>query len=301
MSEAPGRSHTRSAAQRPRGHTTISPAPPRQQSDDNSTISAVQTNGVAPGDHPEFGRLIRDESTDSVICHVCGRAFQSLGAHVRVHGMTAAEYRNEFGLLRSRALSARSLSHTQSRAAGSRYHTSREAQERFAAGRSMARSGELNRRRWPGARELDEPDELRRVRQDSLTAGRRVQAEAADQRVAAALRAGAFTDLGQALRILYIEERNSIEETARRISVGKSRLRDLLIAHNIPLRPSGQNSPAGRRSRIVLNERAAAERVGAHDIREWLRERKAAGATLRELSDATGRSMPWVATRLRRG
>lgn len=165
----------------------------------------------------------------------------------------------------------------------------------------MARSGELNLRRWPGAQERDEPAELLRVRHDSLTAGRLIQTAAADQRTTAALRAGGFTDLGQALRILYLEERNSIEETARRLSVGRSRLRGLLIAHNIQLRPTGQNSPAGRRSRIVLNERAAAERVGAHDIRTWLCERKAAGATLRDLSEATGRSIPWVATRLRTG
>lgn len=92
MPEAPGRLGSRSAVQKTsRGPTTTSPVPPRRQSDDNSTTKALQTHGVAPGGHPEFGRLIRDESTDSVICHVCGRAFRSLGAHVRVHGLTAAE------------------------------------------------------------------------------------------------------------------------------------------------------------------------------------------------------------------
>lgn len=29
--------------------------------------------------HPDFGRLVRDESTDTVICHVYGRAFRSMG------------------------------------------------------------------------------------------------------------------------------------------------------------------------------------------------------------------------------
>lgn len=65
--------------------------------------------GDRRGWHPDFGRLIRDEVADTVICHVCGRAFRSLGAHVRVHDMTAAEYQEEFGLLRTRVWTARSL------------------------------------------------------------------------------------------------------------------------------------------------------------------------------------------------
>lgn len=77
--------------------------------------------------HPDFGVLIRDEEADTVICHVCGRAFRSLGAHVRAHGMTAAEYRQEFGLLRTRALSARSFSAQQSRTGRARYRVSQEA------------------------------------------------------------------------------------------------------------------------------------------------------------------------------
>lgn len=213
--------------------------------------------------------------------------------------MTASEYRHEFGLLRSRALSARSLSHSRSSSAADRYRASKDVRERFAAGRSMARTGELNRRRWSADEERVESQELRRVRRDSLAAGRRGQAEEAAERLALALRAGGFADLGHALRVLYVEERNSIEDTARLLSVGKGRARALLIEHGIELRPAGQNSPAGRRSRVVLNERAAAERVGAADIRLWLRERTARGATLRDLAAATGRSVPWVAARLR--
>ena len=93
--------------------------------------------------------------------------------------------------------------------------------------------------------------------------------------LALALRASGFADLGHALRVLYVEERNSIEDTARLLSVGRGRARALLIEHGFELRPAGQNSPAGRRSHVVLNERAAAERVVAADIRLWLRERTA--------------------------
>lgn len=249
--------------------------------------------------HPDFGRLIRDEATDTVVCHVCGRAFRSLGAHVRVHDMTAAEYRREFGLLRSRALSARSLSRQQSRTRRAGYRASEEAQTRFAAGRAMARSGELARRRWnTGTQGRPDSEELRRARRESLDAGRRTQTRAADERTAAALRAQGFTDLTQALRTVYVDQQHSVEDTARILAVGRNRVRRLLAGYGIPIRPRGQNSPVGRRSRVQLNDRAAAERVGAPDITVWLRERTAEGATLRELAAATGRSIPWVAARI---
>lgn len=251
------------------------------------------------GRHPDFGRLIRDEAADTVICHVCGRAFRSLGAHVRAHRMTAAEYRQEFGLLRARALSAREFSREQSGIRRARYRASEDAQARFAAGRAMARSGELTRARRAVAREQADPQELRRVRRESLTAGRRTQARTADDRTAAALGAGGFTDLAQALRTLYVDRHNSIEDTARILGIGKGRLRRLLAEHGIEVRATGQNSAAGRHSRVQLNDRAAAERVGARNITVWLRERAAEGATLRELAAATGRSIPWVTTRIR--
>ncbi|MFE7277256.1 MucR family transcriptional regulator [Streptomyces sp. NPDC057623] len=236
--------------------------------------------GGRAGRHPDFGLLIRDEEADTVICHVCGRAFRSLGAHVRVHGMTAAEYRQEFGLLRSRALSARSFSAEQSRTSRAGYQASEEAQARFARGRAMARSGELSRRRWNSAADQADPDELRRVRDDSLTAGRRIQAQLADDRLKAALHSGGFADLAQALRSVYVDGQHSIEDTARVLAVGKGRLRRLLVEHGIEVRSAGQNSTAGRRSRVQLNDRATAERVGTQDITAWLRERTAEGATL---------------------
>lgn len=63
-------------------------------------------------------------------------------------------------------------------------------------------------------------------------------------------------------------------------------------------RPAGQNSTAGRRSRVQPNDRAVAEYVGIPDILTWLREPTAEGATPRELAAATGRSIPWVAARI---
>ncbi|WP_330177343.1 MucR family transcriptional regulator [Streptomyces sp. NBC_01498] len=247
--------------------------------------------------HSHYGQLIRDEDTDTVVCHVCGRAFRSLGAHVRVHRMTAAEYRQEFGLLRTKPLSARSLSQEQSRAHVAIYAASEEARGHLSAGQDMARSGELSRKRRDADRGRPDPPQLRQTQQDSLTAGRGTRASAADARLATALRAGGFGDLGQALHALYVTSQHSIDDTARALSIGRGRVRRLLAEHGIAIRSTGQNSAAGRRARALLNDRKAAQRVGTPDIASWLRERRKEGATFRELAKATGRSIPWVTAR----
>ncbi|MFE1288872.1 hypothetical protein [Streptomyces sp. NPDC058751] len=118
------------------------------------------------------------------------------------------------------------------------------------------------------------------------------------ERTAAALRSGGFTGLEEALRVLYVDRQHSIEDTASTLATGRNRLRRLLAEYGIPVRPSGQNSAAGRHARVHLNDRATAERVGAPDIRTGLRERAAEGTTLRELAASTGRSIPWVAARI---
>lgn len=78
------------------------------------------------------------------------------------HGMTAVEYREEFGLLRTRALSARSLSREQSRTRLTGYRASKKAQARFAASRAIAHSRELTRSRRVTTTERTVPEELER-------------------------------------------------------------------------------------------------------------------------------------------
>jgi hypothetical protein len=86
---------------------------------------------------------------------------------------------------------------------------------------------------------------------------------------------------------VYIDRQNSIEDTARILVLGKGRLRRLLVEHGIEVRPTGQNSAAGRRSRVQLKRCGCASEPPR-------------GATLRELAATTGRSVPWVTARIRR-
>jgi len=53
--------------------------------------------------HGRYGMLERDDD-GRVICHECGRALEHLATHVRVHGVTASEYRERHGLAPGLAL-----------------------------------------------------------------------------------------------------------------------------------------------------------------------------------------------------
>lgn len=58
---------------------------------------------------------ILDENDDGLLCHECGQRFQSLGPHThQAHGISAAEYREAYGLPRSTRLATKRLRSRQS-------------------------------------------------------------------------------------------------------------------------------------------------------------------------------------------
>lgn len=72
------------------------------------------------GLHAPPGRLVIEEGTGRVCCHLCGWWFTSLGIHVRAHGYTAGTYRQAMGLPRGSALTAAGPARRRGRAADSR-------------------------------------------------------------------------------------------------------------------------------------------------------------------------------------
>lgn len=51
-----------------------------------------------------------DENESGVLCYECGRRFQNLGVHVsQAHDMSAREYKDRYGIPRSRSLASRRL------------------------------------------------------------------------------------------------------------------------------------------------------------------------------------------------
>lgn len=74
----------------------------------------MRRDGLAPYRYErpvavEYGRL--RVVGERLVCHLCGRDWLNLGTHAWLtHGLTADEYRSEFGLNRVQALTASSLS-----------------------------------------------------------------------------------------------------------------------------------------------------------------------------------------------
>lgn len=69
----------------------------------------------APTAHGFLGVIMYDDKDDRVQCHICGRWYASVGAHVaRGHGISGPDYKERFGLAQGVALCATSVSSTRS-------------------------------------------------------------------------------------------------------------------------------------------------------------------------------------------
>ena len=263
-----------------------------------SILRTADAADRSPGSLAPHGTLIRDERADLVMCHLCGRWFRLLGAHVRVHGLTADDYRAAFGLFATKALSSGELSATRSQAQGTRYRRSGRTREDLARGHAMARSGELTVIAGAARQSRTVAAQRRSAQIEELAAGRRTQAARTGRRLVDALRERGFDAIGPGLRALYLERQTGLEDLASELGVGRMALRRALAEHGVPLRGPGGTTDAGRRSRTRANIATAAARVGTTDLHGWLTARRDEGWTLTRLAAALDRSVPWVRTRL---
>jgi hypothetical protein len=246
------------------------------------------------GLHAPPGTLVRDEN-GAACCHFCGEWFQALGSHVRVHGYSAAAYREATGLTKTRPLAAPSVSSAISKRQLAAYRQSADMQARFAAGQDMARDGTLaaravtaNTRRRP---------ESATIARNALEKGRetnRAHLEATRQTRLADLGA---SSLDEYLRSAY-GAGASLDDLARTLRSGREQLRQAMVAAGIQIRPSGRNTIDGKRARARYADAVAATKVGTQDLTGWLVERRAKGWTLAQLASAVDHSPPWVRWRL---
>src|SRR5690349_21412965 len=80
-----------------------------------------------------------------VVCHLCGRSFRSVTAHLRAHGWTKTRYCEAFGLERSQALEVPETRRLRSAAFWARLTFDPAIRHGSAADRARARAGELTR------------------------------------------------------------------------------------------------------------------------------------------------------------
>lgn len=134
------------------------------------------------GLHAPIGTLIRDPESGRACCHICGDFFTFLGAHIRVHGYSAAEYRRVMGLGRTAPLTAPSLSAAIARRQKAQYDAVPKQRDALAFGHAMARSGDLAA--LARRANIDPRPQTLVARSEALAAGRTSRASAAEWRAA---------------------------------------------------------------------------------------------------------------------
>lgn len=255
--------------------------------------------------HAPTGQLERDPETGRVCCHLCGRWFVLLGAHVRVHGHTAASYRSLIGLCTSRALASTELSGRISGRQRAQYANDGDLRARLEHGHQIARTAQRPSAASPQtatpARQVTatvpEPQERVVGRRQRLHAARLTRQQVRDQQLADRLLALGETDLAHYLRGAYAGGA-SLQSLGRSTGLGRARLREALHDAGVPVRPPGANTAAGHRSRAVTADARAAEQLRTPDLHQWLQDHAAQGWSLSRLAATVGHSTHWVRWRL---
>jgi hypothetical protein len=144
-----------------------------------------------------------------VTCHLCGRRFRSVTAHLPFHGWTKEQYCAAFGLERGQSLEGPETRKLRSAAFTARLVFEPAVREGSAAGRARAASGELARDAAAAARGRPFPEQRRKKAVRAGTAGSparlaRASRERADKHLAvaaadAAARCG-FDDIGSLVK-----------------------------------------------------------------------------------------------------
>jgi ROS/MUCR transcriptional regulator protein len=140
-----------------------------------------------------------------VVCHLCGRSFRSVAAHLASHGWTKDRYCLAFGLERSQPLESAETRKLRAAALTARLIFDPAIREGSAAGRARAKAGDLTKDAAAAARGRSFPEQRRRKAAATRTAApsaivTRANRARADQRLSlvaqqAASRLG-YPDLG---------------------------------------------------------------------------------------------------------
>lgn len=239
------------------------------------------------GLHAPPGFLTIEQESGLLCCHLCGRWFRSLGAHVRVHGHTASSYRDDMGLPRGQALIEGPLSAAIASRQQQLYGASPDLQSSFAAGRQTVAKTQRSRL---SAAAIDQQARAR-------GAGLATRQARRSALLAEVIESAGFSDLGEMLRARYAAGA-SLEALARETGLGRDALRRALDDAGIRLRAPGQNTDAGRRSRARAADLAAGQRLGTDDLLGWLQARRDEGWTLQQIGKSVGHSYHWVSARL---
>ena len=213
-----------------------------------------------------------------VICHLCGRSFRSVPAHLTSHGWTKRRYCIAFGLELSQPLESADTRKLRAAALTARLIFDPAIREGSAAGRARARSGELAKDAAIAAAGRSFPEQRRRKASQARTARPssvvakanrdRADRQLADVATAAARRRG-YADLGA-----YVADRRTAGLSLAAISREAGLHKDWLSRHLRRVDPAAALAARqGPREAADTTLDAPVARVGYQDATTYLRER----------------------------
>jgi hypothetical protein len=242
-----------------------------------------------------------------VICHLCGRAFRSVAAHLASHGWTKDQYCEAFGLERSQPLEGQETRKLRAASMTARLVFDPAIRAGSATGRERARRGELARAAAAAARGRPFPEQRRRkAAQAAATAASRDRSARANRERASAQVATVAADVArrhgypdiQAFVLARLEAGDSLAAISRDAGLHK----DWLSRHLGQIAPAVAGLARRRRaSRLDRPWLAAVRCLGFTDVPSYLRDRHhGQHLTVNAIAAETGFSPHRVESALRR-
>jgi ROS/MUCR transcriptional regulator protein len=249
--------------------------------------------GVLPDGTRYFapvGQVVEDGAL--VICHLCGRAFRSVAAHLTSHGWTKAQYCDAFGLERRQSLEGADTRKLRSAAFSARMVFEPALRSGSAHGRELARSGQLSRQAADAARGRPFPEQRRQRSRTAVSAAARSQLaqanrERAHQRIAAVAgdvaRRRGYEYIGQLVQDMIRAGRSLTE-----ISLDCGLHKDWMSRHLPRLDPVAAAAATASIDRLDARWLPALSTIGFADVASYLRHRhlvehKSVNAIAREI------------------
>jgi hypothetical protein len=130
---------------------------PRQSGRPLRTVVGVLADGTAF--YAPVGDVVVEGAL--VMCHLCGRSFRSVTAHLAAHGWTKPQYCEAFGLERGQSLEGPETRKLRAAAFAARLLFEPAIRQGSAAGRQRARAGDLTRDAAAAARGRPFPQQRR--------------------------------------------------------------------------------------------------------------------------------------------
>jgi hypothetical protein len=235
--------------------------------------------GVLGDGTPYFapiGQVVADGAL--VTCHLCGRAFRSVVAHLSAHGWTKAQYCEAFGLERGQSLEGAETRKLRSASFSARLVFEPALRDGSARGRDRARSGQLTRQAAAAARGRPFPEQRRQRSRATMSPSARIQlAEASRERAVQRLAAQAeevarrqgYADIGQLVRE-GLAAGQSLAAISRACGLNK----DWMSRHLARLDPAvAAAATARRRDATLARWLPVIRELGFTDVTCYLRQR----------------------------